>query len=102
MSNALPCGQCAHYDPLLGSNEKDTEMGWCAKRSVYPFQEGPGQVFPTGVLRVNQGELAHPFIVKKGSVITPCEQARLALDDTVEKKRQSQTVTDASGKRVLR
>jgi hypothetical protein len=101
MSNTLLCGQCAHYDPLLGTGEKDTGMGWCAKRSVYPHKEGPGQVFPADVKRVNLGELARPFITKKDSVINPCEHARHTTDDPVAKKQQAQTRTDATGQRIL-
>lgn len=101
MSNTLPCGKCAHYDPLLGSNEKDTGMGWCAKRSVYPHKEGPGQVFPPGVARVAFGELARPFITKKGDVVAPCEHARPSADDTIARKRQLQTRLDHTGKRIL-
>ena len=101
MSNTLPCGKCAHYDPLLGSNEKDTGMGWCAKRSQYPYKEGPGQVFPAGVSRVAFGELARPFITKKGDVVVSCEHTRPSADDTVTKKRQLQTRLDSTGKRIL-
>ena len=101
MSNNLRCGQCVHYDPLLGPNEKDTGMAWCAKRSVYPHQEGPGQIFPLGVTRVAFGELARPFITKKDSVISPCEYARQTNDNAVEKKRQAQTQTDQTGQRIL-
>ena len=101
MSTTLPCGKCAHYDPLLGPNEKDTGMGWCAKRSVYPHKEGPGQVFPADVKRVSFGELAQPFITHKGDVVATCEHARPSLDDAVEKKRQAQTHTDKGGNRIL-
>lgn len=102
MSNTVPCGQCVHYDPLLGSNEKDTGMGWCAKRSLYPHKEGPGQVFPPDVQRVAFGALARPFITKKKSVISPCEHARATTDDLVEKKKQAQTQRDEKGQRILR
>jgi hypothetical protein len=89
--NETPCGRCHFYDPLLGSDWKDTGMGWCAKRSVYPFQEGPGQVFPPGAERVPAGELAKPFIVKKGQIVAPCQFVRPTNENLVEKKRQQQT-----------
>jgi hypothetical protein len=88
--NDTPCGRCAFYDPLLGSGGKDTEMGWCAKRSVYPFQEGPGQVFPLGVERVASKALAKPFIVKKGQVVSACPFVRPTNEDLVARKRTQQ------------
>jgi len=39
--------------------------GWCAKKSVYPFAEGPGQKFPDGVQKVPSPEMrAEPFMVR--------------------------------------
>lgn len=51
---------------------RETVWGWCTHRSVYPTQEGPGQKFPEGVRRAEAGELAKPYIVKKGQVVLHC------------------------------
>jgi hypothetical protein len=88
--NQTPCGRCCFYDPLIGSNAKDTKMGWCVKRSVYPFQEGPGQVFPPGVARVAESELARPFIVKKDQIVGPCQFVQPTTDNLVAKKVQAE------------
>ena len=101
MPTDFPCGECMHYDPILGPGEKETKRGWCIKRSLYPAVEGPGQMFPPNVSRVTVGKLAKPYIVKKLNTITACELSRKTdLDSYVEKKK-SQQVTDAKGRRVL-
>jgi hypothetical protein len=76
--NTKTCDSCNHYDPILRGlhtgGHRETSAAWCAKRSVYPMKEGPGQVFPEGVDRVaNRGDLAKPFIVRKGQVETACQ-----------------------------
>lgn len=101
MANELECGKCLFYDPMLGPKEKDTKKGWCVKRSKYPHQEGPGQVFPPDAERVAQGQLAKPFIVRKAQVITICPFARPSNDDPVAKKRGLQTSKSKEGQRVL-
>jgi len=75
--NDKPCDTCEHFDPVMrGQTAKggvrETRWGWCAKRSKYPTYEGPGQMFPAGVERVAQGELAQPFILSKGQVQSNC------------------------------
>lgn len=72
MPNALPCGECAFYDAIAGSKGKDVKMGWCAKRSRYPFKEGPGKVFPPEVQRVAEGQSAKPYIVYKLRTLDFC------------------------------
>ena len=69
MSDAAPprndkaCGQCDHFDPVL-RGKKPTQWGWRAIKSVYPFNDSPGQVTPGGVKRVlNVDEPAKPKIV---------------------------------------
>lgn len=99
--NELPCGKCIHYDPVLGPGEKDTKRGWCIKKSKYPAVEGPGQVFPPGVERVAIGSLAEPYLVGKRQVVPPCPDAKEARFDQADKKREKQTVKDATGHRVL-
>lgn len=87
MANEIKCVACHYYDPMLGSNGKDTKKGWCVKRSKYPHKEGPGQVFPPNVERVAAGELAKPFLVRGGSVIEACPFVRESHDDPVARKR---------------
>lgn len=88
--NDLPCGQCKNYDPILGPDERETRRGWCIPRSKYPFQEGPGQVFPAGVARVSKGNLAEPYIVKKDYVHPMCSHARTTNINSVEAKQRQQ------------
>lgn len=69
--NNHKCDQCEHFDPVLRGT-KNTPWGWCAKRSEYAATEGPGQVFPLNVKRVAIGELAKPFMVRRGQVVENC------------------------------
>jgi hypothetical protein len=101
--NAVPCGHCKNYDPILGSGEKETRRGWCVPRSKYAHREGPGQVFPAGVQRVGPKELAQPFIVKKDYTHPTCELARSSALDAVEEKKKKQiaaTTPTKNGRRV--
>jgi len=77
--NALKCGACMFYDPMQGPNNKDTDRGWCAKKSVYPTKEGPGQLFPKGVNRATAGMLAKPVLVRKHSLVANCDFAQRRL-----------------------
>lgn len=71
--NDKPCKDCAFYDEIkLGKGAKSNK-GWCAKKSKYPYKEGPDQVFPAGVDRVGPGELAKPVIVRGAKVVDNCE-----------------------------
>lgn len=77
MSNDKPCDTCEHFDPVLRgalkAGLKPTVWGWCAVRSVYPAQEGPGQTFPANVMRVEDpSSPAKPHLVKRGEVATQC------------------------------
>jgi|MudIll2142460700_1097286.scaffolds.fasta_scaffold00022_18 hypothetical protein len=99
--NELPCGKCVNYDPILGSGEKHIKKGWCAKRSKYPAQEGPGQTFPRDVQRVTPGQLAEPFVVREDQIVGHCADARATSRDAVKAKKDAQTKTDKSGKRIL-
>jgi hypothetical protein len=88
--NSLPCGKCKYYDPILSHEEKDSGMAWCSMRSKYPHKEGPGQFFPAGVERVEEGVLAKPFIVKKTEVKDGCPFVMKASSDpTKEKQKQA-------------
>lgn len=100
--NEIKCGNCKHYDPILGPREKDTLRGWCVARSEYPAKEGPGQVFPKGAIRVKEGALAKPFLVKKDSVIPVCVFASYTAEDLVDKKRlfTKKSVTNKKGIRI--
>jgi hypothetical protein len=85
MLNDKPCDTCDHFDVVLRGNSgkkvkgklvsgtRETDWGWCAKKSVYPHTEGPGQRFPLEVKRVDKPEdLAKPVIVRKGQVAEHC------------------------------
>lgn len=99
--NKLECGKCKEYDPIIGPNEKRTRRGMCVPRSKYPYQEGPGQIFPPGVKRVARGELSEPFIVREKQVISQCTHAKPAAYDPYEEKKKNQAVFDNDGRRVL-
>lgn len=72
-----PCTSCTHYDPIVvGGNRKESRIGWCAVRSVYPAVEHPGQTFPAGVRRAAPGELATPHIVAGTGVVKLCTLRR--------------------------
>lgn len=74
--NSLKCSDCKYYDAIKSGRSKVAVHGWCSVKSVYPFKEGPGQVFPPGVRRVESGELpAKPEIVEGAKVVKTCTQA---------------------------
>lgn len=99
--NNLPCGKCLYYDPILGPGEKHIKKGWCIKKSKYPTHEGPGQVFPPSAVRVAEGQLAEPYIVKEKQVVEPCTYARPAGHNQAEEKKKAQIRTDEKGNRIL-
>jgi hypothetical protein len=71
--NTHACGTCAKFDQMVGPRNKKQDFGWCAARSVYPFREGPGQVFPPGVKRVDDpAKPAKPLIVFQNRVDAGC------------------------------
>ncbi len=77
MANTNPCQNCEHFDPVMRGQTargglRETAWGWCARRSVYPYFEGPGQRFPPEVARAEPGQLAQPVIVKRSEVVTHC------------------------------
>lgn len=76
MLNDKPCDECQYFDPVMRGNNKGlrpTRWAWCAKHSVYPSKEGPGQQFPDGVQRVaDPNKPAKPKIVKQGTVVANC------------------------------
>jgi hypothetical protein len=77
--NDKPCSTCEHFDPVMrGQTAKggvrETNWAWCAVRSKYPAKEGPGQRFPMGVQRVEEGASAEPYIVKRGQTVANCDR----------------------------
>lgn len=77
--NDKSCDTCEHYDPVMRGQTakggvKETNWAWCALRSKYPANEGPGQRFPAHVQRVENGALAEPFIVRRGQVVAHCDK----------------------------
>ena len=71
--NTVKCKDCRHYDVIRSGKTKAPKHGWCAARSIYPFKEGPGQIFPPGVQRVAaEGMHPTPEIVTGNSVVPNC------------------------------
>jgi len=75
MSNELKCKDCRFYDRIGAAGRGANTHGRCAVKSKYPAKEGPGQVFPDNVRRVEEGALAKPFVVEADKIITACVQA---------------------------
>jgi len=71
-----PCETCANYDPIIRGKDTKGRHGRCAAQSVYPAVEQAGQVFPPGVKRAAEGELASPVIVVGSEVVKRCELYR--------------------------
>lgn len=78
MLNTNKCGGCQNYDPVMrGTNRgvRETDWAWCAKHSVYPHKEGPGQLFPVGIKRLSEADAAKPArpkIVRKDVIVCNC------------------------------
>ena len=76
MMNDKKCEDCQHFDPVMrGTNRglRTSNWAWCAKHSVYPMKEGPGQHFPEGVTRMTDPDSpAKPKIVRVGEVVVNC------------------------------
>jgi len=96
--NQKTCTSCEHFDPVLrgqpGGTVRETVWGWCTLRSIYPTKEGPGQKFPEAVRRAEEGQLAKPYIVKKGQVVLHCydyvdRQPRLSKIDLLKELQKS-------------
>ena len=69
MANKLPCGQCAHYDPILRGT-RETHRGTCVKRSVYPeVRDHLALPLPPGA---KTAEVAKLDVRLKGEVVTHC------------------------------
>lgn len=105
--NALECGNCAHYDPILGPKGKNIKKGWCIKRSKYPYRDGPGQLFPANAVRVDSAtKLAEPYIVREKQVVEACGDAQQSrTDPVIVKKAQTERVMvtmDKRGRRVIK
>jgi hypothetical protein len=77
MANKIKCKDCRNYDPIRSGQTRNPQHGWCAVKSIYPFKEEVGQVFPPGVRRVESpDELAKPTIVEGNKVIPGCIQVK--------------------------
>jgi len=88
--NTKTCDTCANYDPVLrGENRgghRNTVWAWCAKKSVYPMLEEPGQKFPPDVQRMTTTESpAKPYIVKHGQVVPSCTQYEEKANNVISK-----------------
>lgn len=95
------CGSCEHYDPVLRGT-KETKWGWCAKKSVYPAKEGPGQLFPVGVKRVEGGALAEPCIVRKEQIVPNCPVYTIRKVRPSKQELVDKLLHNNKGKTVLR
>ena len=102
MANTTSCGKCKHFDVIIRGADKATKRGWCIHRSKYPAKEGPGQIFPPNAQRVNEGELAQPFIVRKHQIIEQCQFVVPAAQDPVARKKDIIKATLADKTRVLK
>ena len=75
--NNLKCSECKYYAPIKSGRSKNSFHGWCSVKSLYPFKEGPGQVFPPGVRRVESPDTpAKPEIVEGAKVVKNCTQVK--------------------------
>lgn len=103
MLNDKPCDTCRHFDPVLRGNNKglkETKWGWCAKYSIYPAKEGPGQKFPAGVQRVSDPDKpAQPKIVQKGEVVQNCTKFQ-EKKSTVSKAELLKKIREQQGGRL--
>ena len=73
--NTVKCRDCSHYDVIRSGQTKDPRHGWCSVRSVYPFKEELGQIFPPNVQRVSASNLpAKPEIVEGSGVVSNCSR----------------------------
>lgn len=77
MANSVKCKDCQHYDVIRSGQTKNPQHGWCSVKSLYPFKEETGQVFPAGVRRVESAEMvAKPVIVEGNKVVSTCIQVK--------------------------
>jgi hypothetical protein len=73
--NKVKCKDCRHYDTIRSGQTKNPQHGWCAAKSIYPFKESVGQVFPLNVKRRESAEIpAKPEIVTGAGVVANCSQ----------------------------
>lgn len=98
--NTNKCETCEHFDAVIRGT-KTTTWGWCAKRSEYPATEGPGQIFPIGVKRVDAGQPAKPFIVRQEQVVGNCTDFIAKKPRATKQELVNQLLTK-KGKVVLR
>jgi len=99
------CDTCASFDPVLrGFNRgghKETAWGWCAKKSVYPIAEEPGQMFPPGVTRMSEATgPSQPYIVKRGQIVAHCNDYQEKKKDIMTKADLLKKVREQSGNRI--
>lgn len=71
-----PCKDCQNYDPII-RGVKEGRHGRCSVQSTYPATEQKGQIFPPGVARAADGELAKPVIVVGAEIVRGCNLFRI-------------------------
>lgn len=73
--NKVKCRDCRHYDVIRSGQTKNPAHGWCAAKSIYPFKEDVGQVFPPGVRQSASADVpAKPEIVSGSGVVASCSK----------------------------
>ena len=73
--NKVKCKDCRHYDTIRSGQTKNPQHGWCAVRSIYPFKESVGQVFPPGVRKQPSEDIpAKPEIVTGAGIVANCSK----------------------------
>lgn len=74
--NKLPCNQCAHFDvqkKFTPKGEKDSWMGWCKAKSIYPHTAPDGMTIPDDAKRMPEGsDRSKPYIVSGKGVQKTC------------------------------
>lgn len=86
--NNQPCGKCSHFDPIMKNigrgRQAPSNSAWCGKRSLYPYKENEGQVFPDDAKRVDSlHDAAKPVIVHPTQVVPTCPYFQAATNGKV-------------------
>jgi hypothetical protein len=100
-----PCDTCSSYDPVLrGFNRgghKETSWAWCAKKSVYPVNEEPGQKFPPGAKRMSEAVgPAKPFIIKRGQIVGNCTEYQERKSNVISKTDLLKKIRTQNGNKI--
>lgn len=76
-ANQRPCSECTRFSAIsIAGGRRHARHGWCTLKSVYPYDEKPGEVIPEGVRRAAPGERPKPHIVVGHEVQKSCTDFR--------------------------